>query len=268
MAKTKLSVEQEILDAVEAQRGKKETDDQSYLERLTRLCDKKLDEANWESLSEVAQDWVEKAMKALTNQRKIPAFPKAAGASEVEEDDAAPLDDDADGTDVEASVEDASESEEEEEEVKPKKAGKKSAAVEDDEEGVVEDDGEEEPNDDDESEEDMEAQEEAVSKKKSTKKVAAKPEKKAVAKAEKKPEKKAAPKANGEKKAKASRGGGFDPKAKIKLLVKENPKREGSITHKKFAKIKSGMTVEEAFKAGLTGVDLKCDVDRKYISIG
>jgi len=261
MAKTKLSVEQEILDAVEAQRGKKETDDQSYLERLTRLCDKKLDEANWESLSEEAQDWVEKAMKALTNQRKIPAFPKAAGASEEEEADAAPLGDDADGTDVEEPEEEV------EEEVKPEKAGKKSAAVEDDEEDVVEDDGEDEPNDD-ESEEDMEAQEEAVSKKKSTKKVAVKPEKKPAAKAEKKAEKKAAPKANGEKKAKASRGGGFDPKAKIKLLVKENPKREGSITHKKFAKIKNGMTVEEAFKAGLTGVDLKCDVDRKYISIG
>lgn len=44
-----------------------------------------------------------------------------------------------------------------------------------------------------------------------------------------------------------------------------NPKRGKSA--ERFSKYRDGMTVEEALKAGLTGVDLNWDVQRKFISI-
>lgn len=41
----------------------------------------------------------------------------------------------------------------------------------------------------------------------------------------------------------------FSDDAKIKLLVKENPRREGTEAHARFAKFKDGMTVGEFIKA-------------------
>ena len=54
---------------------------------------------------------------------------------------------------------------------------------------------------------------------------------------------------------------------KITLLVKENPKREGTASHQRFALYKSGMTVGEFCTKGGTMGDVKWDADHGYISI-
>ncbi len=55
---------------------------------------------------------------------------------------------------------------------------------------------------------------------------------------------------------------------KIKLLVKENPKREGTAAHKEFAIYKNGMKVSDAIAKGLTTVSLRWDEAHGFISIG
>ena len=55
--------------------------------------------------------------------------------------------------------------------------------------------------------------------------------------------------------------------AKIKLLVDENPKREGSAAHGRFANYKDGMTVADALAAGLRTSDLKYDTAHEFIKI-
>ncbi|MEI9930103.1 MAG: hypothetical protein WDM89_06005 [Rhizomicrobium sp.] len=42
----------------------------------------------------------------------------------------------------------------------------------------------------------------------------------------------------------------FSDDAKITVLVKENPRRKGTVAYEKFSKFKSGMTVGEFIKAG------------------
>jgi hypothetical protein len=78
--------------------------------------------------------------------------------------------------------------------------------------------------------------------------------------------KKAAPtkKANG---AGRGRKATFTPDQKIKVLVKENPRREGTKSYKMFAKYKDGMTVAEAVKAGIGMVDLRWDAKFEHISV-
>jgi len=58
-----------------------------------------------------------------------------------------------------------------------------------------------------------------------------------------------------------------DANAKITLLVKENPKRKGTESCKRYDKYKSGMTVAEALKAGITPADLSYDVKHGNIKI-
>lgn len=55
--------------------------------------------------------------------------------------------------------------------------------------------------------------------------------------------------------------------AKITLLVKENPKREGTAGYKNFAKYKNGMKVADFLKAGGTRADIAWDVKKAFISI-
>jgi hypothetical protein len=72
------------------------------------------------------------------------------------------------------------------------------------------------------------------------------------------------------KKAAATDGSGRTRKnadAKITLLAKENPKRPASDAYKRFAKYKTGMTVGEALKAGVTSGDLAYDVKHEFIRI-
>jgi hypothetical protein len=71
------------------------------------------------------------------------------------------------------------------------------------------------------------------------------------------------PAANG----KAGRVGKFPLEARIRLLTKENPKRQGTLAAKKFAKYTSGMTVGEAIAAGIRWKDLSWDTTHEYITV-
>lgn len=60
------------------------------------------------------------------------------------------------------------------------------------------------------------------------------------------------------------------PEAKqeiIKLLVKENPKRKGSASHKRFALYRNGMTVEKFLATGGTRSDLRWDTAHNFITV-
>lgn len=54
---------------------------------------------------------------------------------------------------------------------------------------------------------------------------------------------------------------------KIKVLVKENPKREGSASFKTFALYAKSKTVAEFIKAGGTMADIRWDVNKEFISL-
>ena len=56
----------------------------------------------------------------------------------------------------------------------------------------------------------------------------------------------------------------------ITLRVSENPKKPGSAARERFALYRSGMTVEQALKAGVLPIDLRWDSDprRQFITIG
>ena len=53
----------------------------------------------------------------------------------------------------------------------------------------------------------------------------------------------------------------------VVLLVKENPKKLGSKARERFAKYKMGMTRQQALDAGLTGGDLRWDVEHRFIRL-
>jgi hypothetical protein len=136
-----------------------------------------------------------------------------------------------------------------------------------------------------EQEGDNEAAEAAASAKRASKKakkpvVAAKPEKSAKSTQKEKetmPAKKtatAAPVAAKKKvangavaKAKAGRQSRLSETAKIKILVKENPHREGTGRFDRWRKYKEGMTVGQALKAGLKPANLHYSVADGHIKI-
>lgn len=104
---------------------------------------------------------------------------------------------------------------------------------------------------------------------------------KTVANTEKKAPAKKAPKAKAKKTTKAKkasstkRGGPrlatkFAGK-RIKLLVKENPKREGTRSYKAFTAYKNGMPVEklleEGKKVGFKSADLAWDIAHKFVAL-
>jgi hypothetical protein len=67
------------------------------------------------------------------------------------------------------------------------------------------------------------------------------------------PAKKPAPAAKKKAPAKKAAAVGrakFSDTAKITVLVKDNPRRKGTVAYEKFSKFKSGMTVGEFIKAG------------------
>lgn len=80
----------------------------------------------------------------------------------------------------------------------------------------------------------------------------------------------AAPKAE-----KAEGGGGrksnIDPTTKLTLLVKDNPKREGSAGHERFQAgyiDSKAKTVQAALDAGVTLADIAYDVKKEFIKLG
>jgi hypothetical protein len=54
---------------------------------------------------------------------------------------------------------------------------------------------------------------------------------------------------------------------RIKLLVKENPKRPGTASHKRFQLYRPGQTVAEFLAAGGTRADLRWDQKHKFIEL-
>lgn len=87
-----------------------------------------------------------------------------------------------------------------------------------------------------------------------------------------------ATKANGKDKGKAAKANGKAKKvgakreapfkSDAKITVKEKaPHRDGTLIAQRYAKLKTGMTVEKAIAAGLSYLDLSCDVKRGNISI-
>jgi hypothetical protein len=70
------------------------------------------------------------------------------------------------------------------------------------------------------------------------------------------------------KKAKAAKkADGAADERKITLLVKDNPKREGTKAHAAFSKYETGMTVAEFLKKGGSLVDLSWDARHKFITV-
>lgn len=84
---------------------------------------------------------------------------------------------------------------------------------------------------------------------------------------------KAAPKKAAPAKAKAANGAGrgrtplHPDTGVIKVLAKENPHREGTIRDKAFKKVKTGMTVAEAVKAGCPAQQVWSMAHRGLISV-
>jgi hypothetical protein len=70
------------------------------------------------------------------------------------------------------------------------------------------------------------------------------------------------------KKANGKTRTAFAPDAKITLLVKENPKRKDTKEHKRFAQYRNGMTVAQAYEAGMNALNLSRDIERKCIKVG
>lgn len=54
---------------------------------------------------------------------------------------------------------------------------------------------------------------------------------------------------------------------KIVKVSKENPRREGTVGHKSFSLIKSGMTYDQYIAAGGRRQDLAFDIQHKYVEL-
>lgn len=82
--------------------------------------------------------------------------------------------------------------------------------------------------------------------------------------------KKVAPAANakGAKPAKKEAAAKSEDNRKIKVLAKENPKREGSESHKRFALYSKHSTVASFLAAGGTSADLRYDEKAGHIEVG
>lgn len=65
----------------------------------------------------------------------------------------------------------------------------------------------------------------------------------------------------------AGRKSAFAEDSKIIVLAKENPKREGSVAHKKFKLYAKSKTVGDFIKAGGTTNDLHWDAEHGFIKV-
>jgi len=74
-------------------------------------------------------------------------------------------------------------------------------------------------------------------------------------------------KSNGSEKPKREKRSKFDLDKKITVLVKDNPKREGTMAFKRFEFYRSGMTVRTALEKGVSGLDLAWDSKHDFIKI-
>lgn len=251
------------------------TDVQDYLKKALDKADK-LNDKQWDKLSEETQEWVNSAVDAHESGNEIP-IPEGLDLGDDEDED----EDLPDLSDLDDEDED---DEDEDDEPAPRRAatkngrGGKHATAKKAKAAAADDDNEDED-------------EEVVAPKKrgrpAAKKAAkeTKPAKGKVTKAAKpeKTEKKAKGKAatKPEKKTKkAGTGGGrrerlFKDDQVITVLADENPKRPHTASFERFElyyelakkKGKKGFTVREALDAGVLSADLKWDSEHNYIKI-
>lgn len=242
----------------------KRRDGETFEDFATRASDKinKLPNEKWEELTEPLQVWNNKTLEARDTSSAIPPLDGWPAKEDEDEGDAA--DEAAEDGDAEESEEEGAEDAEE--------GGEPSEDVEGTEDG---EEAEEAPGEAEEAPAAGKKPKKAAAKKpKASKPAAKKPEPaKAPAKSQAKApaEKTQKPKTKEPKEktmpSKSANGRGFDPNAKIKLLVKENPYREGSGRYKRWQKIKDGMTVAAALKAGFAPVNLRYCVSDGHIKI-
>lgn len=212
-------------------------DVQDYLKKLLRRLDKVLPEDGGD-LSQPARDWFDKAAVQYDNKADI-ALPD--GLSE-----GAATDDDESGTQAADEPEEdeqsagTKDSEEPEEYTEPKSKSKSPKKPK------------ERPT----------MQTSAHKNGSAGKAKSAPPPKKTAA-----PTKKAAATKPAAKKGRPAREAAYPDNAKIKILCKGNPKRPGSAIYKRFALLKSGMTVGAAREAGVSMLDLTSDVRRGHLEI-
>jgi hypothetical protein len=74
-------------------------------------------------------------------------------------------------------------------------------------------------------------------------------------------------KSNGKKEKRAAAPRGEYVGKKIKLIAKENPKREGSAAHKRFAIYKNGMPVETFLEKGGRTSAIRWDLKHGFIAL-
>ncbi len=96
---------------------------------------------------------------------------------------------------------------------------------------------------------------------------AAKKDKKADKKADKKVDKKADKKADKKTNKRGERQPALDPTARIELIVKKNPRREGTSVHANYAIYKTGMTVKKYLEKGGIAGCLRTDIKRENIRL-
>jgi hypothetical protein len=77
-----------------------------------------------------------------------------------------------------------------------------------------------------------------------------------------------AKKAAKEKGPKKARKGAVDPSTPLSVLVKENPRRAGSKSHKRWDAYKGARTVGKALENGALAADIQWDVAHGYIKLG
>ena len=60
---------------------------------------------------------------------------------------------------------------------------------------------------------------------------------------------------------------GYLKTAKISIVATENPKRNGSSAHTRFAKYRNGMTIQSFLDSGGTTGDVNWDLQKGYIKL-
>lgn len=207
-------------------------DTQPYLTKLTGKLNTLTDE-QWEDLDEDTQHWCNAATKAADSDKPIPVPAGMEDDDDDEEEEAKPTK----RVKAKAKANGASKPA-----AKPAK-GKAKAKV---------------------AEEEDDEEEDEAPKKPAKVKAKGKPAK--AAKAEK-PAKK---KGKGKGGLTGKRARLYTDDQRIVVIVKGNPKREGTNAYDRFAlyeKGKKGMTVKAALAAGVNSGDLKYDVDHEFITI-
>lgn len=274
-----MTIYSELGKTLKLQRKDEETIDEFSRRATKKIND--LSEEDWKGLSGPVQTWSNQVLMAIEANRKEPELPELEGWPQDEA-----VDDETEGDDAEAA-----EGEGDGEEAAEEEEGDGEEAEETEEEGSDGEEAEasegegssdEESTSDGESEPEQEAAEAApVRKKLNTGKKAGKKapstktekEKtvKTSAKKKEEPAKTAAPKAKTTARATTNgsgkRSGTINENARIKLLVKENPHREGTGRYARWKKYKENMTVGAALKAGLNRNNIRFSVEDGHIKI-